>query len=234
MIKKIQNLLFEDDIPEEENDQEVLQVEVKKETETMVKESKPLVKNEPEKVKDVVEKPVEPVKPSFPNITLDDENKPKKNTVKMEKKKVHKVADTKNREYQFQPVISPIFGAAEKDINALKSTTSKLNEQEKKKNMENINTILSPMWGKEENSPFQVPKEKEDILADHNSVDDEIPEFSLDDILNVHDKEYHNPESEKNDPVFTADSDSFPQLNLFDDEMEEVEDNTTVIKKQNK
>ena len=134
-------------------------------------------------------------------------------------------------------MISPIFGADEKDVNALKSTTSKLNEREKKKHMENVTTILSPMWGTEENNPIydvkeEVKEESSETFMNDGVMDDEIPEFSLDDILSARDQVYGKASSE--DTMYEAENDGFPQLNLFDDELEDAEDSTTVIEKTKK
>lgn len=238
MIKKIQNLLFEDETTEDFEEPAVPEVVAP------VVEEKPVVKVEPEAVvapvvKEEVAAPVveEPVvqKPSFPNITIDDKQEQKPTYIKRPKKEARRPVESKPVSYQFQPVISPIFGADEKDINALKSTTSKLNEQEKKKHMEGVTTILSPMWGTEDNSPLkEVEKKVEeptDLLASMDtSMDDEIPEFSLDDILSVRDQEYGNT-SEAEDDLFETESGVFPQLNLFDDELEDAKDNTTVFQK---
>ena len=63
-------------------------------------------------------------------------------------------------------------------------------------------------------------------------MDDEIPEFSLDDILSARDQVYGKASSE--DTMYEAENDGFPQLNLFDDELEDAEDSTTVIEKTKK
>ncbi len=121
--------------------------------------------------------------------------------------------------YNFQPVISPIFGVDEKDLNALKTTTSKLNkaEMEKARRNDNISPIISPIYGTDqEDSPATIQKsvEKSNIIeqmtvtTDKKEAEDEIPDFSLDDILKVGDEEYEkNLQSSMEDtaPLFTAD-----------------------------
>ncbi|MBW9211891.1 MULTISPECIES: hypothetical protein [Terrabacteria group] len=235
MIKKIQNLLFEDEIPEELENETVEKEEEK--ASVVEKIAEPIAPVQEKKVVTPVvpveeEKIVETPKPSFPNITIDD--KKASAPAKRMKKESRKVSETKSFDYKFQPVISPIFGANEKDVDALKSTASKLNEKEKKKHMENVTTILSPMWGSEGNNPIHNVKEEvketpSSVLLNDSQIDDEIPEFSLDDILNERDKVYGKVSA--GDTMYDSESGVFPQLNLFDDELEDAEDSTTVIKK---
>ena len=103
--------------------------------------------------------------------------------------------------YEFQPVISPIFGVDEKDLNALKTTTSKLNQAEKERarKNDNISPIISPIYGRDqEDSPVTIQKsvEKSNIMeqmtvtAEKAQAEEEIPNFSLDDILSVGDEQY--------------------------------------------
>ena len=233
MIKKIQNLLFEDEIPEETEKERV-----EKEEKVVEEPVIPVVPVEEKAIDSVPEeKVVEAPKPSFPNITIDDAGMSSSSVGKRVKKESRKSVMAKSFDYQFQPVISPIFGADEKDVNALKSTTSKLNEREKKKHMENVTTILSPMWGTEENNPIydvkeEVKEESSETFMNDGVMDDEIPEFSLDDILSARDQVYGKASSE--DTMYEAENDGFPQLNLFDDELEDAEDSTTVIEKTKK
>ena len=103
--------------------------------------------------------------------------------------------------------------------------------------MENVTTILSPMWGTEENNPIydvkeEVKEESSETFMNDGVMDDEIPEFSLDDILSARDQVYGKASSE--DTMYEAENDGFPQLNLFDDELEDAEDSTTVIEKTKK
>lgn len=138
--------------------------------------------------------------------------------------------------YQFQPVISPIFGVDEKDMNALKTTTTKISEVQKAKNDPNVSPIISPMYGmNQEDKPSNIQKtvrksnEQEEILATPQArkAEDEIPEFSLDDILKVRDEEYAKAVGEASEETAPL----FPDLNLWDDEPESAEDATIVIEK---
>lgn len=126
--------------------------------------------------------------------------------------------------YQFQPVISPIFGVDEKDINAVKTTTNKISEQAKARIDKNVSPIISPMYGRNaEESILSVrrPAEQEVVAeTDFSAVraaDDEIPEFSLDDILKINDDKYTEEavSSEANAPLF-------PDLNFDDLDEEET------------
>ncbi len=100
-------------------------------------------------------------------INLDDEDsKPveKKPAVKPEVKR-EKVKPSK--EYRFNPVISPIFGIDEKDMDAVKTTTSKLTEKEKAKFEKNVTPILSPIYGIAIEKPVKpVVKVEESVVAE--------------------------------------------------------------------
>lgn len=180
-------------------------------------------------------------------INLDDEDsKPveKKPAVKPEVKR-EEVKPSK--EYRFNPVISPIFGIDEKDMDAVKTTTSKLTEKEKAKFEKNVTPILSPMYGiavekpvkpvvkAEESVVTETVKKSEPVKIPSPTVEDEIPEFSLDDILNTRDQE---PKQEDDDLFgstatsefdFGNDDQLFPNLSFGDLEKETAEDSTTII-----
>jgi hypothetical protein len=180
-------------------------------------------------------------------INLDDEDsKPveKKPAVKPEVKR-EEVKPSK--EYRFNPVISPIFGIDEKDMDAVKTTTSKLTEKEKAKFEKNVTPILSPMYGIAVEKPVKpavkveepvvtaTVKKNEPVTIPSPTVEDEIPEFSLDDILNTRDQE---PKQEDDDLFgttatsefdFGSDDQLFPNLSFGDLERETAEDSTTII-----
>ena len=180
-------------------------------------------------------------------INLDDEDsKPveKKPAVKPEVKR-EEVKPSK--EYRFNPVISPIFGIDEKDMDAVKTTTSKLTEKEKAKFEKNVTPILSPIYGiaiekpvkpvvkVEESVVAETVKKSEPVKIPSPTVEDEIPEFSLDDILNTRDQE---PKQEDDDLFgstatsefdFGNDDQLFPNLSFGDLEKETAEDSTTII-----
>lgn len=162
-------------------------------------------------------------------ITLDDkkpepivEEKPVK-AEPVRKPKVDKPVVDSNA-YQFKPVISPIFGVDEKDLTAVKNTARKYNNAEKIKNDGNVTPVLSPIYGSNEaNSPslIQDTVERSEMLektvgnANHFKAEDDIPEFSLDDILLVRDNEYKqeiDPEipDELDDATMVFDKTKFP------------------------
>lgn len=172
-------------------------------------------------------------------ITIDEKPKPvKKKAAPAPKKKEEKKNSTPV--YQFKPVISPIFGVDEKDMNALKNTTNKINAAEKSRNDGNITPIISPIYGtNEEDQPSMI----QDTVAKSDTVErttgnalnaeaeDDIPEFSLDDILKVRDEQFENAMKEDSNSKVVSDDDGtaplFPDLTL--DEEPAPEDQTVVL-----
>ncbi len=186
------------------------------------------------------EKPVEkPVEEKPLGITIGDplpveKPKPKK---QVKKEKVQKTQLPKKVEkpaapaYQFKPVISPIFGVDEKDLTAVKNTAVKLSASEKSKNDRKSGGIISPMYGADTSESLLSG---DDTVKEETSVepvvqaspvfpkDDEIPSFSLDDILNDHQEETVEPSTE----------DTFENTAPFDlpafDNLDLVDNDTTV------
>ena len=274
MLKKLQNLLFEDDDEFVEDNTEAEQVAasapvtpaVKPETSSLQQTAKILVQTEqaPE-IPAVPALPVEPETVAEPepvktsSVFLD--NEPKKSTMinlddedskPVEKKpavkpEVKREEVKPSKEYRFNPVISPIFGIDEKDMDAVKTTTSKLTEKEKAKFEKNVTPILSPMYGIAVEKPVKptikveepvvtaTVKKSEPVTIPSPTVEDEIPEFSLDDILSTRDQE---PQQEDDDLFGTTatsefdfgnDDQLFPNLSFGDLERETAEDSTTII-----
>ena len=268
MLKKLQNLLFEDDDEFVEDNTEAEQVSASAPvTPTVQPQVTPVEETaqipvQPEPVSEIPPVPTVPVEPEPAKtssvflhnepkkstmINLDDEDsKPveKKPAVKPEVKR-EEVKPSK--EYRFNPVISPIFGIDEKDMDAVKTTTSKLTEKEKAKFEKNVTPILSPMYGiavekpvkpvvkVEESVVTETVKKSEPVKIPSPTVEDEIPEFSLDDILNTRDQE---PKQEDDDLFgstatsefdFGNDDQLFPNLSFGDLEKETAEDSTTII-----
>lgn len=268
MLKKLQNLLFEDDDEFVEDNTEAEQVSASAPVTPAVQpqvtpvEETAQIPVQPEPVSEIPPVPTTPVEPEpvktssvfldnepkkSTMINLDDEDsKPveKKPTVKPEVKR-EEVKPSK--EYRFNPVISPIFGIDEKDMDAVKTTTSKLTEKEKAKFEKNVTPILSPMYGiavekpvkpvvkVEESVVAETVKKSEPVKIPSPTVEDEIPEFSLDDILNTRDQE---PKQEDDDLFgstatsefdFGNDDQLFPNLSFGDLEKETAEDSTTII-----
>ena len=267
MLKKLQNLLFEDDDEFVEDNTEAEQVSASAPVTPAVQpqvtpvEETAQIPVQPEPVSEIPPVPTtpvetEPVKTS--SVFLD--NEPKKSTMinlddedskPVEKKpavkpEVKREEVKPSKEYRFNPVISPIFGIDEKDMDAVKTTTSKLTEKEKAKFEKNVTPILSPMYGIAVEKPVKpVVKVEESVVTEtvksepvkipSPTVEDEIPEFSLDDILNTRDQE---PKQEDDDLFgstatsefdFGNDDQLFPNLSFGDLEKETAEDSTTII-----
>ena len=274
MLKKLQNLLFEDDDEFVEDNTEAEQVAasapvtpaVKPETSSLQQTAKiPVITEQAPEIPAVPALPVEPETVAKPepvkssSVFLD--NEPKKSTMinlddedskPVEKKpaakpEVKREEVKPSKEYRFNPVISPIFGIDEKDLDAVKTTTSKLTEKEKAKFEKNVTPILSPMYGIAVEKPVKpaikveepvavaAVKKNEPVTIPSPTVEDEIPEFSLDDILSTRDQE---PQQEDDDLFGTTatsefdfgnDDQLFPNLSFGDLERETAEDSTTII-----
>ena len=274
MLKKLQNLLFEDDDEFVEDNTEAEQVAasapvtpaVKPETSSLQQTAKiPVITEQAPEISAVPALPVEPETVAEPepvkssSVFLD--NEPKKSTMinlddedskPVEKKpavkpEVKREEVKPSKEYRFNPVISPIFGIDEKDMDAVKTTTSKLTEKEKAKFEKNVTPILSPMYGIAVEKPVKpavkveepvvtaAVKKSEPVTIPSPTVEDEIPEFSLDDILSTRDQE---PKQEDDDLFGTTatsefdfgnDDQLFPNLSFGDLERETAEDSTTII-----
>lgn len=180
-------------------------------------------------------------RPSSLGITVDGRYEEKKVSTKPVSKPTRKEERPARSSYQFQPVISPIFGVDEKDMNALKTTTTKITEAERAKTETNVTPIISPMYGRNQDdvpSTIQKTVEKsnyqEKLRRDpvKLAAEDEIPEFSLDDILKVRDEEYAQPDVEDTAPISSTDNlFSELNLNLWDEEPESADDQTIVIER---
>ena len=268
MLKKLQNLLFEDDDEFVEDNTEAEQVSASAPVKPAVQpqvtpvEETAQIPVQPEPVSEIPPVPTIPVEPApvkTSSVFLD--NEPKKSTMinlddedskPVEKKpavksEVKREEVKPSKEYRFNPVISPIFGIDEKDMDAVKTTTSKLTEKEKAKFEKNVTPILSPMYGiavekpvkpvvkVEESVMTETVKKSEPVKILSPTIEDEIPEFSLDDILSTRDQE---PKQEEDDLFgstatsefdFGNDDQLFPNLSFGDLEKETAEDSTTII-----
>ena len=268
MLKKLQNLLFEDDDEFVEDNTEAEQVSASAPVTPAVQpqvtpvEETARIPVQPEPVSEIPPVPTTPVEPEpVKTFSVFLDNEPKKSTMinlddedskPVEKKpaikpEVKREEVKPSKEYRFNPVISPIFGIDEKDMDAVKTTTSKLTEKEKAKFEKNVTPILSPMYGiaiekpvkpvvkVEESVVTETVKKSEPVKIPSPTVEDEIPEFSLDDILNTRDQE---PKQEDDDLFgstatsefdFGNDDQLFPNLSFGDLEKETAEDSTTII-----
>ena len=268
MLKKLQNLLFEDDDEFVEDNTEAEQVSASAPVTPAVQpqvtpvEETARIPVQPEPVSEIPPVPTTPVEPEpVKTFSVFLDNEPKKSTMinlddedskPVEKKpavkpEVKREEVKPSKEYRFNPVISPIFGIDEKDMDAVKTTTSKLTEKEKAKFEKNVTPILSPMYGitvekpvkpvvkVEESVVTATVKKNEPVTIPSPTVEDEIPEFSLDDILSTRDQE---PQQEDDDLFgttatsefdFGSDDQLFPNLSFGDLERETAEDSTTII-----
>ena len=267
MLKKLQNLLFEDDDEFVEDNTEAEQVNASAPVTPAVQpqvtpvEETAQIPVQPEPVSEIPPVPTTPVEPEpvkTSSVFLD--NEPKKSTMinlddedskPVEKKpavkpEVKREEVKPSKEYRFNPVISPIFGIDEKDMDAVKTTTSKLTEKEKAKFEKNVTPILSPMYGIAVEKPVKpaikveepvavaAVKKSEPVTIPSPTVEDEIPEFSLDDILSTRDQEPQQEDdlfgtTATSEFDFGNDDQLFPNLSFGDLERETAEDSTTII-----
>ena len=219
MFKKLQNLLFEDEEIEMEDEEEYFEEEVKpvkktKKEKPVIEDNfeKEVVVNKPvkpvEQPKEVhvapkpvetvkVEKKEEIVKPknSSLGIAIDDiqEYKPKPkpvqpavNTVKPRKA----VKIEANSTYEKKPVISPIFGISEKDMASL--VNSSIPRKNTTENAPKLDTVISPMYGIDNDDELQTITDtvtQPVSSAKEVEAEDNIPVFSLDDILASRDEQ---------------------------------------------
>ncbi|MDD6664363.1 MAG: hypothetical protein PUE44_08215 [Bulleidia sp.] len=186
--------------------------------------------------------PVTP-KPKKLGITVDDapvvkqpETKPVRtaqNRPSITPKQTKKEPVRNETGYVFKPVISPIFGVDEKDLHALKTTTNKISEVEKQKSTGVRPQIISPIYGAGNDSSASASKSVVEPSAKHETVvagarsvsmEDTIPEFSLDDILKAKDEGVRK-EAGRMAPSMPE----FPDLDFDDDE----DDKTILIKRSN-
>ena len=100
--------------------------------------------------------------------------------------------------YEFTPVISPIFGVDEKDMDAVQNTAKKITKVNSEHKSE-VPDIISPMYGVSQDAvPSMVQKtversnemEKMSFNSTKAAAEQNVPEFSLDDILKVRDEQF--------------------------------------------
>lgn len=177
-------------------------------------------------------RPVQQERQRSASLTIDDigtssttsysTSRPKTNKVTTQKPVKKQVA------YEFNPVISPIFGVDEKDVTAVQNTgkSSVRKATSSKKGDEFVSKVISPMYGiNKDDQPSTVQKtveksnkvEEMTVTKAKVEAEEEIPEFSLDDILNGN----GNVESAKteNDPL----EDTFSRMKQVAEEETVVE-----------
>jgi hypothetical protein len=108
-----------------------------------------------------------------------------------------KTASPRGSVYEFKPVISPMFGVDEKDMDAM-TVTAKIGRVSPSTEI-NVSKIISPIYGTNLDAgaiAMQSTSEKSGRMdsAVYTSAarqqEDRIPEFSLDDILSARDEEF--------------------------------------------
>ncbi|MBR2793533.1 MAG: hypothetical protein IKE16_02720 [Solobacterium sp.] len=148
----------------------------------------------PRPIKDPAPAVQETPKSSFSGLTFDtkkEEPAPAKKPAKAPK------AVRTASVYEFKPVISPMFGVDEKDMEAMTLTAkaTRINASAD----ENVSKVISPIYGSNldaKNSSAPSTSEKSGRMENMayspaaRRQEDKIPEFSLDDILSARDEEF--------------------------------------------
>ena len=270
MLKKLQNLLFEEEEAEEIEEEEVEEIPEpapKRRRETYAEPAKPEPKQEEQRTSmqriDVTQplqkitdalpqdqgsvfKPAENTytqpeseKPKGLGLTVDElagsAQKPQPEPAKKPAPQQSRTsARQKKSSYDFQPVISPFFGVDDKEPNLVHTTGS----SGRGSKAEEGSPLISPINGivktsKEEEPvpalrPAAAPQRPGRTEARKPEPEpeekDDIPEFSLDDILKVRDEEY----ARDNRMVMQS---LFPDLDGTDET--EIPDETTVLDSRN-
>lgn len=116
--------------------------------------------------------------------------------------------------YERKPIISPIFGISEKDTAGLVSSST---AKKKSASGKVTSGVISPMYGlnleKEVVEPVVEPTVKKEV-KEEKVFEDDLPVFSLEDIL-------------------TSNDDNTKPFSLFDDDPKEENDITKVMKTKN-
>ena len=153
----------------------------------------------PRPIQESVQPVQETPKSSFSGLTLDAGKKeaeaPKKPA------KAPRPAVRTASVYEFKPVISPMFGVDEKDMEAM-TVTAKATRVNASGD-ENVSKVISPIYGTtlEPSVTAAAPTTTEKSGRMENMAyspaarrqEDKIPEFSLDDILSARDEEFSRP-----------------------------------------
>ena len=135
-------------------------------------------------------------KSSFSGLTLES-NKAESESVKKPAKPAKSVKPVRTAPvYEFKPVISPMFGVDEKDMEAM-TVTAKATRMNASAD-ENVSKVISPIYGSNLEPTPTAPSTAEKTGRMENMAyspaarrqEDKIPEFSLDDILSARDEEF--------------------------------------------
>lgn len=172
MFKKLADLFFED-VEIEEEEIPLQTVAVKPEKVKVVKAEKPVVAKEEKEVEVIEQKSF--VKPKERSIFID-------NSVTTEKKvekKTQKPTKAKEPSYSFSPIISPIRGVKNEELNDYVTPEVKVKSKVMKSN--HLGTVISPIYGvsREEDEEEVV----EEVVKDETLLKDDFKNLSLDDLL---------------------------------------------------
>ncbi|MCF0109460.1 MAG: hypothetical protein HUJ57_05195 [Erysipelotrichaceae bacterium] len=255
MLDKLKKLLFEEEEIEDEYEEEEVPVVVKPKQKVTPIEAAPAepVKIAPapivDKPKPVVEEPVVEEKPKLgiavdelmdnasvaPKATthqMNDYNSPVNHAPSRTQKMAQPKTDPKTA-YEFTPVISPIFGVAQKDSEAILPAASK---KKKSINDSKLGTVISPYYGiNRDAEPDNYSKPNETMAASRLSskaeqkAEEELPSLSLDQILANRRKEAQKEDLGKTRFYQAGELDKTIVMNsrnisLFDDDDDEDED----------
>lgn len=244
MFKKLMTFLFEEEGEEVYADDELEDVvlseepvvkekKVRKEArqtqpaEHIRVESEPVKKASQPKPKNVVMEPAKDEVRHFTSINIDEAPATPSRT----RRKTESINKENKSDFEFSPVISPIFGTKEDAEKPTSKVTTKVPATglgKPKKNL--LGTIISPMYGANELEEFeQDAKEKIEVTK---KIENE--EIALDDTMPYEEEEMLNvPLEDLLRKDEDADDDDTMQISLFGEDepiKEEVSDSTYKIK----
>ena len=159
----------------------------------------------------------------FVSIDLETKKEPAKE-VKQPKETIKSrpvMKKEEKKEYEFTPVISPIFGAKEENAKAKTSTkTPNVNMPRARKRKENpLGTIISPYYGVNELEEFEeeAKKEQEEIIMTETRDELSSQEMPADLLQKVEEEEEHTLPLEAILADDDTDTEDLLQISLFGD-----------------
>ncbi|MGX8852333.1 internalin [Amedibacillus sp. YH-ame10] len=203
--RKLGSMLFEETdadiiVEDELEDISLSEYKVEQAKKEEIKEEKIIIKEEPKIVQPVVE-PVQEEGKKFVSIEITDE-KPKQSVTTTHSVQTKRMNTTPVREekveFEFSPVISPIFGSKDDEKKPKGKGSSLSITLPKAKKANPLGTVISPYYGISELEEFEAEaqetiekKEKsktEDILSPQEDIetyvdDEDVNSLSLDDLI---------------------------------------------------
>ena len=183
MFKKLVNLLFEEEEIEEmeesfEDDEPVIEIRTKAPEAELPKKAEPVTLKE-EKSEPVSEEKTEEIKGNEEPQSKPQESKGimiDLDPAKPEKINVPKFSTKREIEYEFSPVISPIYGLLEGDKKSVNDLTAPQPKRKVVPNNSLLGTVISPIYG--------VTKDSKSNMTSNRVVKEEdVENVSLDDLL---------------------------------------------------